>query len=129
MRLKKHLRLFILVSIAWGLFWVAGLPEYYQQYTAAFMAVFDVIILPPICFLVFKSVRKSRPENHLRNYAWWAFYISVPLFIYDLLYCGWYLGNGIHFLAKYWYITVYYIVPWIMLIVPACIQAAAPKDP
>ena len=116
MRLKNHIRLFILVSIAWGLFWVAGLPEYYQQYSTIFMVLFDLIILPPICFLVFRSVKKSKPANTLRNYFWWAFYISVPLFVYDLLYCGLYLENGLNFLAKYWYISVYYILPWVIFL-------------
>ena len=116
MRYKNHWRLFVLVSTAWGLFWVAGLPDYYQQYSTAFMLIFDLIILPPICYLVFRSVRKSNPKNCFRNYFWWAFYISVPLFVYDLLYCGWYLENGIHFLGTYWYISIYYILPWIIFL-------------
>lgn len=116
MKPKNHIRLFILVSIAWGLFWVGGFPEYYQQYSTVFMVLFDLIILPPICFLVFRSVKKSKPGNTMRNYFWWAFYISVPLFIYDLLYCGLYLGNGINFLVKYWYISIYYILPWIIFL-------------
>ncbi len=113
---KNHIRLFVFVSIAWGLFWVCGLPEYYQQYSTLFMVIFDLIILPPIFFLVFRSVKTSNPANIFRNYFWWAFYISVPLFVYDLLYCGFYLGNGLNFLSKYWYITVYYIIPWLIFL-------------
>lgn len=116
MSLKNHIRLLILVSIAWGLFWIAGLPEYYQQYSVTVMVLFDVIILPPICFLVFRSVKKSNPEKIFQNYFWWAFYISIPLFIYDFLYCGVYLGNKIQFLTKYWYITIYYILPWVIFL-------------
>jgi hypothetical protein len=41
-------------------------------------------------------------------------YISVPLFIYDIFYCGFYLGHGASFFTKYWYLTVYYILPWIL---------------
>lgn len=114
MRPKNHIRLLVLVSIVWVLFWVGGLRNYYQQYSSTFMVLFDLIIFPPICFLVYRSVKNSKPENTLRNYCWWAFYISVPLFFYDLLYCGLYLGSGINFLAKYWYITVYYILPWVI---------------
>ena len=114
MKPESHLRLLVLVTLAWGLFWIGGLPNYYQQYSTAFMVIFDLLILPPICFLVYRSVKGSNPGNTFRNYLWWAFYISVPLFFYDLLYCGLYLGDGLHFLVKYWYITVYYILPWIV---------------
>ena len=51
MRPENHIRLFILVSVAWGLFWVGGLPEYYQQYSTVFMVLFDLIILPMGWFL------------------------------------------------------------------------------
>ena len=54
------------------------------------------------------------PGSGLQVSVWWAFYISVPLFIYDLLYCGLYLGHDIFFLSKYWYLSVYYILPWII---------------
>ncbi|WP_321418302.1 hypothetical protein [uncultured Desulfobacter sp.] len=45
MKPRKHLRLFSLVSIAWFLFWLAGLPDYYQQYSLKFMVFFDLAIL------------------------------------------------------------------------------------
>jgi hypothetical protein len=48
MKLRKHIRLLIFVSLAWLLFWIAGLPEYYQQYSNKFMVIFDLVILPPI---------------------------------------------------------------------------------
>ena len=30
-----------MVTIAWILFWIAGLPDYYQQYSMKFMTIFD----------------------------------------------------------------------------------------
>jgi len=36
--------------------------------------------------------------------------------IYDLIYCGFYLGYGTSFLWKYWYVTVYYIAPWMVFL-------------
>jgi hypothetical protein len=47
MRFRSHLRLLVIVSVAWTLFWVAGLPDYYQQYSTKFMVFFDLAILPP----------------------------------------------------------------------------------
>ena len=49
------------------------------------------------------------------NSLWLAFYFTVPLFFYDLIYCGCYLGHGISFIWEYWYLTVYYILPWIII--------------
>ena len=111
---RKHFQLFIIVSIAWLLFWVAGLPDYYQQYSSTSMVIFDLAVLPPIWFLVYRNAKHSRPGNGVKVCLWWAFYISAPLFFYDLIYCGFYLGHGTSFLTNYWYLTVYYILPWII---------------
>ena len=115
MRLRKHIRLLIIVTIAWFLFWIVGLPDYYQQYSKTFMVIFDLAILPPIWLIIYRSAKQSRPGRGLKVCLWWSFYISVPLFIYDLIYCGFYLGHSIDFLSKYWYITVYYFLPWVIL--------------
>lgn len=114
MKRHNHLRIFLLVTTAWILFWAAGLPDYYQQYSTRAMIFFDLIILPPIWAVIYFSVKKARPGRALAASLWWAFYISVPLFIYDFLYAGIYLGHGLKFLQTYWYLTVYYILPWIL---------------
>ena len=114
MRLHNHIRLLVFVTIAWFLFWLVGLPDYYQQYSTKIMIIFDLAILPPIWLIVYLSVKKARPGRALNASIWWAFYISFPLFIYDLIYAGIYLGDGIKFLRNYWYLTVYYILPWIL---------------
>lgn len=114
METRSHIRRLIIVTAAWILFWIAGLPHYYQQYSTKFMILFDLAILPPICFVVYRSVKKSKPGGEFSASLWWAFYISFPLFIYDLLYVGVYIGNGIAFLWSHWYLTVYYILPWLL---------------
>jgi hypothetical protein len=114
MNVQTHVKLLSIVSLAWLLFWVAGLPDYYQQYSATTMIVFDLLVLPPIWFLVYRFAKHSGPGQGMKSSLWWAFYISVPLFIYDLVYCGWYLGHSLILLTKYWYLTVYYILPWIL---------------
>ena len=90
-----------MVSIAWLLFWIAGLPDYYQQYSTTAMILFDLAILPFVWLVVYQSANRSRPKNAIRVSFWWSFYISVPLFFYDLLYCGVYLGHGLNFLIPY----------------------------
>lgn len=114
MGLRNHIRLLIIVTVAWIVFWIAGLPDYYQQYSIGSMIIVDLIILPPIWLIVYLSLKKARSGRVLKASLWWAFYISCPFFIYDFIYAGIYLGNGINFLWSYWYLTVYYILPWIL---------------
>ncbi len=76
------------------------------------MVIFDILIFPPIWFIVYFSAKLARQNRGLSISLWLSFYITVPLFIYDLIYCAFYLGYGTSFLWKYWYVTVYYIVPW-----------------
>jgi len=113
MKIKNHIKLFGIVTIAWMIFLILGLPDYYQQYSTGIMIVFDIIILPPIWYLVYKSAKRTKPGRGLIISVWWSFYITVPLFIYDLIYCGIYLGHGLDFLITYWYLSVYYIIPWL----------------
>jgi hypothetical protein len=107
------MRLLLIVTIAWFLFLLIGYPDYYQQYSTEFMIAFDLIILLPIWYIVYRSAKRTKPGRALIISIWWSFYISVPLFIYDLVYCGIYLGHGWNFLLVYWYLSVYYIVPWL----------------
>jgi len=113
MRLRKHLHLLLIVTMAWILFLIIGYPDYYQQYSTEFMIAFDIIILPPIWYIVYRSAKRAKPRRGFIISLWLSFYISVPLFIYDLIYCGIYLGHGMSFISTYWYLSVYYIVPWL----------------
>jgi hypothetical protein len=114
MPVPKHLRLLIIVTLAWLIFWLAGLPDYYRQYSHRFMVLFDAAILSPLWLVVYFTAKKARKGIGLAVSLWLSFYITVPLFIYDLIYCGIYLGYGISFLWEYWYLTVYYILPWLI---------------
>lgn len=114
MWLPKHLRLLIIVTAAWLLFWIGGLPDYYKQYSDKFMLFFDAAILPPLWFIVYLSAKRAREGRGFVVCVWLSFYITVPLFLYDLIYCGIYLGYSISFLWEYWYLTVYYVLPWLI---------------
>jgi hypothetical protein len=96
-------------------FWAAGLPSYYQQYSNVLMVWFDSLVLIPIATIVYLVLRRLRPEKRLPVALWLAFYFTVPLALYDWLYCGLYLGHGIQFISRYWYLTVYYAIPWVLL--------------
>lgn len=118
MRYSSHLRLYIYGTIAWAIFWLMGLPRYYLQYSNTVMIWFDVLILLPLVVIFVRVLKKVRSGRRLKLSLWMAFYFTVPLAFYDWLYCGLLLGHGFSFVVKYWFLSVYYIIPW--LVIPAC---------
>jgi hypothetical protein len=70
MTIQKHVQLLSIVSAAWLLFWLAGLPDYYQQYSATSMLIFDLLVLPPIWFLIYRRVKNARPGRGLEVSLW-----------------------------------------------------------
>lgn len=114
MKLKRHMKLLVIMSAAWFVFWVLGLPDYYKQYSTLQMIVFDAAVLPLLSFVVYYVLSRTRRKSMMPLALWLAFYMTVPLFLYDLLYCGYYLDYGFGFLSEYWYLTVYYFIPWLV---------------
>jgi len=112
---QGHLRMFALATIAWSAFWALGWPSYYQQYSSTFMFWFDAILLVALVPLVIRVLRRVRRGRRMIVAGWIAFYFTVPLFAYDWLYCGIFLGHGWAFLHRYWYVTVFYPIPWILV--------------
>ena len=112
---QSHIRIFLIATAVWAAFWVAGLPSYGQQYSNIQMVWFDTLVLIPIAAVVYVVLRPLRPSRRLMTALWLAFYFTVPLALYDWLFCGLYLGHGIQFLSRYWYLTVYYAIPWILM--------------
>lgn len=119
MTMGGHIRIFLIASVVWSGFWVTGLPYYYQQYSNRLMIWFDSLLLIPVTAIVYSVLRRLRPERRLRIALWLAFYFTIPLAVYDWLYCGIHLGYGVQFISRYWYLTVYYAIPWVLLPVTA----------
>ena len=113
--MQDHLRIFLIATVVWTGFWIAGLPLYYQQYSNFLMIWFDSLLLIPTTAIVYFVLRPLRSERRLTVALWLAFYFTVPLALYDWLYCGLYLGHGVEFISTYWYLTVYYAIPWVLL--------------
>ena len=114
MKKRDHLRLLGLATLVWAAFLLAGMPEYYQQYSPGFMVAFDLLVLIPIS-VVLRSVLGRVPARRRMQVALWiAFYFTVPLAVYDYVYCGLVLGFGVRFLLEFWYLTVYYVIPWLL---------------
>lgn len=115
MKLTGHIKLFLAVTIVWLIFWVAGLPDYYQQYSFGFMLAFDLALLIPFVVLVYVLLRKPS-RSKIKRALWLSIYFTLPFFIYDYLYCGVYLNEGLQFVTTYWYLSVYYVVPWLVCV-------------
>lgn len=115
MRAKGHARLFAIGTTVWAGFWVVGLPSYYQQYSSTTMALFDVILLFVLVWVLLPVLGKIPRERRMGVSVWMAFYFTLPFAFYDWLYCGIFLGHGMSFLWRYWYLTAYYFLPWVVL--------------
>lgn len=126
MRARTHGKLALAATLAWVAFWVLGLPSYYRQYSPVAMAWFVSLLAPPLAGLCVLVLRRVAPERRMRHALWTAFWFSVPLALYDGLYCGLYLGHGARFLSLYWYLTVYYLFPWLALPAAAALLGTRP---
>ena len=115
MAIRGHIGVFLIATIVWAGFWIAGLPSYYQQYSKLEMIWFDSLVLIPIAGIAYFVLRRVPPAKRLTIALWLAFYFTVPLAVYDWLYCGLYLGHGMQFISRYWYLSVYYAIPWVLL--------------
>jgi hypothetical protein len=124
---RGHFRILIAATVVWAAFWVLGLPSYYQQYSRSTMIVVCLALLPAVVAVCYLLLRHMERNGRLARAAWLAFYFTVPLALYDWLYCGAYLGYGASFFCVFWYLTVFYVVPWLVLPATAVILNHVPE--
>lgn len=127
MSAEKHFTLFVQGITVWALFWLAGLPSYYQQYSLVTMAVFCTLLSVTVSLAALLILQRGRPETRLQRAVWISFYFTVPLAVLDYLYCGVYLGHGATFVSRYWYLTIFYFTPWLTF-VPTALLLNSAKD-
>lgn len=110
---RRHLGLLFQGTGAWLVFWVAGLPDYYRQYSTVVMAVASILLSVAISLAAIAILRRSSPAHRLSRAFWLSVYYTVPFILLDTAYCGWYLGLGAQYLVSYWYLTIFYVTPWL----------------
>jgi hypothetical protein len=116
MSTRSHLNYLVQATIVWAAFWLLGWPDYYQQYSLLGIAIACNVLTVAIGLYAIYALGRLRPAKRLSRSIWISFYYSVPLAMYDTLYCGVYLGHGWTYLTKYWYLTIYYpLVPLIFI--------------
>lgn len=113
MKSRAHGKLFLIAIAIWAAFWIVGLPDYYQQYPSSWLLVATILLVPAFVWPGVRMIDRARPERRGSIGFWLSFYFTVPFLILDSLYCGWYEGHGTAYFAKYWYLTVFYIIPWL----------------
>lgn len=113
---RKHLVLLLQAIGVWFVFWLIGLPAYYQQYATVTMAVASVLLSVAISLAAIVVLRGVRNEARTSRAFWLSVYYTLPFAALDALYCGWYLGHGADFIGQYWYLSVFYVTPWLTFI-------------
>ena len=114
MKLTSHLKLLFFVTLVWFAFWLAGLPEYYRQYSTGSMILFVTIVFFPIYGVGYYLIKHRRRGSKFAHAVRLSVYFTLPFFVYDFIYCAWYLDEGWTFLSRYWYLSIYYVIPWIV---------------
>ena len=109
----RHLHLLLQGVLIWLGFWLAGLPDYYQQYSALALGVGCTIVSVAISLAALALLLRGRADTRMARACWMAFYYTVPFVLLDAWYCGVYLGHGAAYLWRYWYLTVFYLTPWL----------------
>ena len=114
MKLSNHMRILSIATLVWFIFLVAGMPDYYLQYSDQTMIIFVILLLLPISIIIYFILRPLAPNRRMTIALWYAFYFTVPLMIYDMVYCGIMLEYSMRYIVVFWFLSVYYIIPWIL---------------
>lgn len=113
MGLKAHISLLAQAIVVWGLFWLAGWPDYFQQYATLTMGVACTLLATAFGVYAVMFLAPRRRGRRMPIAIWFSFYYTVPFIILDTLYCGIYLGLGWDYLRSHWYLTVFYVSIWL----------------
>jgi hypothetical protein len=113
LKLRNHLELLGWAMTAWLVFWIAGLPDYYQQYPTKTIGIACTLLSVVISLVALATLGRRSPQRRVTRASWMALYFTLPFAALDYLYCGVYLGKGIGFLSSYWYLSIFYVTPWL----------------
>lgn len=123
---RKHLTLLLQGSLVWLFFWLLGLPSsYYQEYSTVVMAVASILISIVTSLAAVWLLQRGRDESRMSRAFWLSFYYTLPFAVLDAIYCGWYLGYGADFLSRFWYLSVFYIAPWLTFMPTAALLSSS----
>lgn len=111
---RFHLKLLAAGVATWLGFWLAGLPDYYQQYPTLWIGIGTVFLAIGTAWVGWRIISRAKPERRFSTAFWLSFYFTVPFAALDTAYCALYLGHGHDYLWRFWYLTVFYPLPWLL---------------
>jgi hypothetical protein len=110
---RKHLLFLAQTCGLWLVFWLGGLPQYYRQYSDAGLGAVSILLATLLALFAVWTLARAK-ANRRRSLAFWlSVYSTVPFAALDTLYCGVYLKLGVGYLFSHWYLSVFYIIPWL----------------
>ena len=83
----------------------------------------------PFGIILYVVLTRVPPRRRMSLALWIAFYFTAPLAVYDYLYCGLVLGRGVGFLWEFWYLTAYYVIPWVLAPAMALVASKIEEHP
>ena len=116
MRAKTHFKILAIAILVWFLFWLAGLPDYYQQHSPVWLGIGSCFITVLSALAGIYVLNRGQPARRLQFSIWLSFYNTVPFALLDYAYCGLYLNQGIAYLISYWYLSIFYLIPWLLFV-------------
>ena len=110
---KTHFSLLLMSFLTWGFFVLIGLPDYYQSWSFSAKIIIWIAVTTlyiPLTPLILKFIDR---KDYVKNSLWLAFYLTLPLFIYDCIFIVVIGGDNLSFVFRYWYLTFFYFSFWI----------------
>lgn len=99
--------------LTWVLFFIGGLPRYYQQYDPVAIAVGSSLLAALVGVAAVAVLGRVPSPYRYRQACWISAYFTVPFVVLDAAYLIGWLGAGPSAFVDHWYLTVFYVVPWI----------------
>ena len=111
----KYLKIFLVAVAVYLLFLIRGLPNnHFLEWTLDFKIADCIEIIIFTLPLVYFTLRWfSNKADYFKDSIWFAFCVSVPFLILDIVYVGIIRGHGIEYLKSHWFLTIFYFIVWI----------------
>ena len=115
--LSRHVSLFTMGTTMWTAFLLAGLPSSYFLDWSVAAQFWLIVAIPTVVLLLITRarVRGMAPRRTLAVACLTAFYFTAPFLAYDWVYLGVHKGLGWSFLGTHWFLTAFYLTPWLTL--------------
>jgi hypothetical protein len=115
MSIKNHAIMFLSCFLAWLIFYLIGYPSnYFMEWDLAEKVLLTLVgffaLFPFLGCVILLFLR----GNFFKNSFYFAFYGSIPLFIFDFIVVGILQKHGFSFLTSHWYLTIGYMEAWII---------------